>query len=155
MKKLVFLFIAILMTSLAIGQVDFSGTWKINTSKSKVGSEFMMSPKEMIISQSGNTLEMEKHSDFQGQVFTTNDAFTLDGKECVNTGFMDSEKKSTVVWSDDKKSLTITSKVPMGGGGDEMTLVEVYSMEGDNLQVEITTSSSFGDMSETGVYDKQ
>ncbi len=155
MKKLVFLSVALLIASLAFGQVDFSGTWKINTSKSKLGGEFMMSPQEMIISQSGNTMEVEKHSDFQGQVFTTNDTFTLDGKECVNTGFMDAEKKSTAVWSDDKKSLTVTSKVPMGGGGDEMTLVEVYSMNGNNLSVELTASSSFGDMSETGVYDKQ
>jgi hypothetical protein len=153
MKKLVFLSIALMVSTLAIGQVDLSGTWKINTSKSKLGGEFMMSPQKMIINQSGNTLEVEKHSDFQGQVFTTNDTFTLDGKECVNTGFMDSEKKSTAVWSTDKKSLTITSKTPMGG--EEMTLVEVYSMNGNHLSVELTASSSFGDMSETGVYDKQ
>jgi len=155
MKKIVFILIAVLVSGFVSGQVDFSGTWKLNTSKSKLGGEFSMSPKEVMIKQSGNTMSVEKHSEFQGQEMTTSGKYTLDGKECVNTGFMDTELKSTAVWADDKKSLKITTKFAMGGGGEEMTFVEVYSMDGDNLSVVASSSSSFGEMSETAVYDKQ
>ena len=153
MKKLTFLLSAILFTTLAFAQSDFSGTWKLNSSKSKLGDQFSFAPKEIIVVQKGNDMSLEKHSSFQDQDFTTNDKLTLDGKECINTGFMDSEKKSTVVWSDDKKSLTITSKVPMQD--ETMTIIEVYKMDAGNMVIESKASSSYGDMEETQVYDKQ
>jgi hypothetical protein len=112
-----------------------------------------MSPKENIIKQNGNNLNVEKHSEFQGQTYTSSDKLTLDGKECVNAGFMDSEKKSTAVWSGDKKSLKISSKIPVQG--ETMTIVEVYKMDGSNLVIEASASSSYGDMAETMVYDKK
>ena len=97
---------------------------------------------------------MERHSSFQGQDFTTNDKFTLDGKECINPGWQDTQKKSTAVWSDDKESLKITTKFPMNDGS-EMIIVAVYNMDGSNMVIESSASSSFGDMAETMVYDKQ
>jgi len=141
--------------SLTFAQADFSGYWKLNTSKSTISGDFTMSPKEIVINQSGNVMNVEKHSEFQGQEMVTNDKFTLDGKECINQGMMDSEKKSTASWSDDKKVLTINTKFSMGDGGDEMTFKEIYSFKGENLEVKLEASSSFGDMTETGVYEKQ
>ena len=97
MKKIAFIFASILISSIAAAQVaDFAGTWKLNTTKSKLGAEFSMAPKEIIITQNTNELNVEKHSSFQDQVFITKDKFTLDGKECINTGFQDSQKKSTL-----------------------------------------------------------
>jgi hypothetical protein len=113
-----------------------------------------MAPKEIIILQDGNNLNLERHSTFQDQDFTIKDKFTLDGAECINPGWQDSEKKSTAVWSDDKASLKITTKLPMGDNG-EMTIIEVYKMDGANLVIESSASSSFGDRSETMVFDKQ
>lgn len=153
MKKLVFLLSAILLTSMAFSQTDFSGSWKLNTSKSKLGTEFSMAPKDMTVVLKGNDLSYEKHSEWQGQEFTISDKFTLDGKECINKGMMDTEKKSTAVWSDDKKSLKITSKIPIQD--ETMTLIEVYKMDGGNLILESKASSSYGDMEETQVYDKK
>lgn len=154
MKKIVFFFIALLFTLTAAGQPDFSGSWKLNTGKSKLGEQFSMAPSSIIIKQQGNDFMVEKHSSFQDQEFTTNDKLTLDGKECINAGFMDSQKKSTAVWSDDKTSLKVISKIPMGDGG-EITITEIYKMNGSNMVIESVSSSSFGDMSETMVYDKQ
>ncbi|NSW93354.1 MAG: hypothetical protein HPY62_01440 [Bacteroidales bacterium] len=154
MKKIVFFFIALLVTLTAAGQPDFSGSWKLNTGKSKLGEQFSMAPSSIIIKQQGNDFMVEKHSSFQDQEFTTNDKLTLDGKECINAGFMDSQKKSTAVWSDDKTSLKVISKIPMGDGG-EITITEIYKMNGSNMVIESVSSSSFGDMSETMVYDKQ
>jgi len=155
MKKIKFLVVALLISSFASAQVvNFSGNWKLNSSKSKLNDEFSMAPKEIILEQKGNDLNVEKHSSFQDQDFTTNDKLTLDGKECINPGWQDSQKKSIVTWSEDKKSLKITSKFPMNDGG-EMIIVEVYKMDGSTMLIESSISSSFGDMAETMVYDKQ
>lgn len=154
MKKILFFFTMVLLSSSAFAQsIDFSGNWKLNTAKSKLGAEFSMAPKQLIIEQKGNDLKVEKHSVFQDQEFTTTDKLTLDGKDCVNPGFMDTQKKSTVSWTADNKSLKIISKLTVGDGG-EMTITEIYKMDGTNLVIESSSSSSFGDMSETMVYDK-
>lgn len=154
MKKAIYLFVMLFCTTLVSAQgIDFSGTWKLNSSKSKLNDQFSMAPNEIVVVHKANDMSVEKHSSFQGQNFTTQDKLTLDGKECVNTGIMDTEKKSTAVWSDDKKLLTVSSKIPMQG--ETMTIVEVYKMDGNNMVIEASASSSYGDMSETMVYDKQ
>jgi hypothetical protein len=66
---------------------------------------------------------------------------------------MDTQKKSTVSWSDDKKSLKVVSKFSVGDGG-EMTVTEVYKFDGANMVIESLASSSYGELSETMVYDK-
>lgn len=155
MKKSVVLLAVLFISALGSAQgVDFSGNWKLNSSKSKLGDQFSMAPKEIIVVQKGNDLSLEKHSEFQDQQFTINDKFTLDGKECINDGWMDSKKKSTAVWSADKKSLKISSKIAMQDGG-EMTISETYTLNGGNMVIEMSASSSYGDMSETQVYDKK
>jgi hypothetical protein len=155
MKKIRLLLATLFITSVAAAQVvNFSGTYKLNTTKSKLNQEFSMAPKEIIIVQNGNDLNVEKHSSFQDQDFTIKDKLTLDGKECINPGWQETQKKSTVVWSDDKKSLKIVSKFPMNDGG-EMIITEIYKMDGVNMVIESSATSSFGDLSETMVYDKQ
>jgi len=155
MKKILLLSATLMISVLVSAQgPDFTGTWKLNASKSKLGDQFSMAPREIIITQKANDLAVEKHSSFQDQEFTTTDKFTLDGKECVNTGWQDSQKKSTVAWADDKLSMKITSKLNIGDGG-EMTIVEVLKMDGPNMVIESSASSSYGDMSETMVYEKQ
>jgi len=116
--------------------------------------QFSMAPDALVMKQDKKTLSIERHSSFQGESFSFTDNFTLDGKECENRGWMDSVKKSTAVWDKGKKSLTITSKIPMQDGGD-MTITEILSMDGDNLVVESTASSSFGEMTEKFVFDKE
>ncbi len=152
MKKAFFLFAAILFSFAVSAQIDFSGTWKLNASKSKLGDQFSMAPKQIIIVQKGNDFSVEKKSEWQGQEFTTKDKLTLDGKECVNTGMMDTQKKTTVNWASDKKSMKVVSKIPMQD--QTMTITEVYKMDGGNMVIESSASSSFGDMNETQVYEK-
>lgn len=153
MKRTLFLFAAILCSVIVSAQVDFSGTWKLNSSKSKLSAEYSMAPKEVIIVQKGNDLSVETHSEFQGQEFTQTNKYTMDGKECVNTGFMDTEVTSKVNWSDDKKSLKISSKIPIQG--ETMSITAVYKMDAGNMVIEASASSSYGDMTETQVFDKQ
>ncbi len=155
MNKTLIIFAALLFSTSAIAQVpDLSGSWKLNSEKSKLNAEFSFAPKEIKITQAGNDFTVEKHSSFQDQEFVTTDKLTLDGKECINTGFQDTQKKSTAIWSDDKTSLKIISKMSIGDGGD-MTTTEVYKMDGSNMVLESLASSSFGDLNETIVYDKK
>ncbi len=46
-------------------------------------------------------------SDFQGEEFTQNEKFTLDGKESKNEGFQGMERISMASWTADGKSLEI------------------------------------------------
>ena len=154
MKKSIILLSALLVAMVfTASAADFSGNWKLNKSKSKLGEQFSMAPSILIAAQSGNDLNLEKHISFQDQEMTTKEKYTLDGKESVNPGFQDSQKKSTAVWSGDKNSLTITSKVPMGD--NDMTTVEVYKIVDGNLVIDSKMSSSFGENNETMVFDKQ
>ncbi len=155
MNKMVFLLATLLVSVIVSAHAtDFSGNWKLNSSKSKLNAQFSMAPKDMIAVQSGNDLNVERHSSFQGTDFTIKDKFTLDGNECINPGWQDTQKKSIAIWSDDKNSLKITTKFPMGDNG-EMVIVEVYKMETVNLVVETSASSSFGEVAETLVFDKE
>jgi len=155
MNKVVFLLGTLLISAvLTVQAIDFSGNWKLNHEKSKLNAQFSMAPKDMIAVQSGNDFNLEKHATFQDNDFTIKDKLTLDGKECINPGWQDTQKKSVAVWSEDKSSLKITTKFPMGDNG-EMTLIETYKLDGGNLVIESSSSSSFGDVAETMVFDKQ
>lgn len=155
MKKLIYLIVISLFSVSVMGQtVNFSGTWKLNSSKSTLGDQFSMAPKDIIIVQEGNSFTVERHSTFQDRDITTKDKLTLDGKECENPGWRDSIKKSIAEWSSDKKSLKITSKIPFGDS-NEMTQIQTYKMDEGNLVLQSDASSSRGDFSETYVFDKQ
>lgn len=152
MKKLVFLFSAIFFTTMVFAQTDFSGSWTLNTSKSKLG-ERSFAPKSVVIVQTKSDISIETHNVFQGEERVRKSKYTLDGKECTNKGFRDMDVKSTAVWSADKKALTITSKISMDNG--DMTMKSVYKIDGANLVNQSSSSSSMGDRSETQVFDKK
>jgi len=155
MKKVLYLLILALVSTSSFGQkVDFSGKWKINKEKSELGDERSMAPNNIILNQGDNSLSVERHSTWQGQERTSNDKFTLDGKECENPGWRDSIKKSTAVWTENGKVLKITTKIPMRDGG-EMSIIEDYKMDGKNLVILSSRSSSFGSSSEKFVFDKE
>lgn len=133
--------------------INFSGNWKLNPSKSKLNAEFSMAPKQVNIIQSGNNLSLERILEFQGQSMTITDKFTLDGAECINEGFQGSKKKSVVNWAEDKKSIVIKTKFPMQDGG-EINITETLKIDGTSLSMVSAASSDWGDMSETHIFDK-
>ena len=153
MKKLMTILAFSVIAIVASAQPDLSGTWKLNKEKSKLNDQFSMAPSKMTITQNGNNLAVVRQVSFQNNDITINDKFTLDGKECINQGMMDSQKKSVVAISEDKKSVIITSKIPMQDGA-EMTIKEIFSIQDGNLIFDSSSSSSFGDMNEKMVFDK-
>jgi hypothetical protein len=141
------------LTVFAQGKVDFSGKWKINESKSKFNEQYSSHPESVTITQSGNNMTVERVSSMQGQSMTFTDQYTLDGKECKNAGFRNTESISTANWADDGKSLIIKSKVPMDNG--DMTMDRKIRMDGDNLILDFTAKGPWGESAETWVFDKQ
>lgn len=154
MKKFVTLTTLLMLAIIVSAQTDFSGKWKINRGKSTLNSEFSMAPSDVTVTQKGNEMSIERSISFQGQSITINENFTLDGKESINDGMMDTKKKSVAKFSDNKKVLTIESKIPMQDGG-EITIKEVFSMDGSNMFVEMSSNSAWGEMKEKWAFDKQ
>ncbi len=148
------LLLAVFSVSAAAQTPDFSGTWTLNRTTSKLNDQFSMAPTVIKVVQTANGLDVERHASFSGNDFTINDKFTLDGKECINPGWADDEKKSTAVWSGDKASLIITTKISLGDNG-EMTIIEVYRLKDKHLVIEIKGSSFFGETAETLVFDRK
>ena len=155
MKKLFYLLALSMISVATMGEgTNFSGTWKLNNEKSILFDQFSLAPTQVIVTQTADTLTVEKHGNFQGTEYVTKDKISLDGKECVNMGWMNSKKTSTAVWSEDGKTLTISSKLPTQDQG-EATMKEVFQLVEPNLKIELNAASSMGEMSETYLLDKQ
>ncbi len=155
MKKVVFIFLAVAFSAVTSGQIiNISGNWTINIAKSALSEQFSMAPKMCVINQNDSVLILEKKIDFQGQEIAMTEKFKLDGSECSNPGFMESVKKSKVTLMDDNKTIKIISIVKTQDFGD-IGLLELYSFDKENLIYKfISSSSSFGEMSETAAYNK-
>jgi hypothetical protein len=143
------------------GAIDFSGTWGFNESKSNLGGNgFRMAATTLVIAQKGNEMTIDRtQNSYEGEEIKTNEKYTLDGKECQNTGMMNSARKSTVNWSEDKKSLTIVTAITFERDGEKMEMKssEVWKMSADSKVITIDSdfSSQWGDMKTNLVYDKK
>jgi hypothetical protein len=165
-RVIFFLFIvAFLMTSFvtdaAAKKAKFSGEWTLNKGKSNIP-EYgeMMAVTKMIINQKGKKLEIEKHgTSMEGESYTITEKYTLDGKECENIVYETTKKKSTVNWSEDKQSLTITSTMvfEMEGNEFEVKTIEIlkFTEDGNSLSMNQNISTEFGDLENKLVYDKE
>jgi hypothetical protein len=118
-----------------------------------------MVPIALVVIQEGNNLSTERTmTGREGNEIKMSGKYTLDGKECENSGFMNMKMKSTVNWSADKKSFTIASTTVfnMNGESMEMKSTEIMQLEGDKvLKIESTVTTPNGDMIRTLVYDKK
>lgn len=154
---------ALLMPELSAqrGKSNFSGTWALNESKSDFGnSQFRMGASEIIILQKGKELTDDRtYMGFDGNEIKLSDKYTLDGKECENEGMWESTKKSTLSWSDDKKSLIISSTVYFNMNGEDMEIEisETWKLadDGKALIIESVFPTPEGEMKTVLHYDKK
>lgn len=155
MKNIVLIFLAVALSAFASAQkVNLSGNWTLDVSKSKLNEQFSLAPKSCIITQADNVLTVEKKLDMMGQQTTITEKFNLDGSESTNPGIMESVKKSKVSLSEDQKSVLISSEITTPEMG-AIKLTESYTIDNGSLIYQSTSSSSsFGDMSETAAYSK-
>lgn len=160
--KFVFIFSLILFASATVfaQKANLSGTWNFNESKSQLGeNRFRMPASKLTIAQDENTLNIERQvKGRDGQDMTMKEKYTLDGKVSENTGFMNSVKKSTVAWSADNKTLTITSTTVMERDGNTTEIKQVENIkisdDGNTLTIDSTSTSPRGERKQTLVYEK-
>jgi len=154
-KSLITLMI-ILATALTVSAqpIDFSGKWKLNSTKSSLNYDFSLAPKQLNIEHKENYLSMERFTEFMGQSMNYTDKFTLDGQECLNEGFGGTTRKSVVNWSEDSKSLIIKTKIPTNDFG-EVEVTETLMNDGTNLTIKSLAVSGMGELYEVFVFDKE
>ena len=156
LPKMLFLLLAISFSFSCFAQnPDFSGKWKLNESKSKIGAEFSFAPSEITIEQDANKMTTTRVNEFQGNIRERTTSYTLDGKESKNEGFQGSEIITIAAWEEDGKSLKMVTDIEMQDGG-EFTITAIYSMDGANLVINNAMEGSPRESSpETWVFDKQ
>jgi hypothetical protein len=159
-KRGFLLLTGLIISSSLFGQVNFTGNWAFNETKSNVGEGgTRMVSRKITITQTENSFTIERYFiDRQGQERKTTETYTLDGKESINTIF-NTEKKSIATWSDDKKSLNVSSQMvfEMNGQKNEIKSVEVYSIDDSSniLTINSHSTSSVGERKTLLVYDKR
>ena len=158
-----FLYASVLLIFLSgsiIAQPNFSGSWAYNESKSTLGEGPMMSPTAMTINQQSGLISVDLvQPSFDGGEEKRSEKYTLDGKESVGQGMMNSSVKSMVTWSDDKKELKFAKNIIFDMNGEKMEAksTEVWSLTADGKTLTLKSSmvSQMGELNSTMVYDKK
>lgn len=132
---------------------DFSGTWKLNGSKSDFG-QFPPTPsitQKVTHAEPKVSIDTKMTTDNGDLQFAAN--YTTDGKPTTNQGFGGSEMKSTAKW--DGESLVMESKGSFGDG--EFTIKDKWTLSdgGKLLTVQRHFSSGMGDSDQKLVFEKQ
>ena len=158
MRNSTFRLSSLALLTLALGLVhaqaktDFSGTWKINASKSDFGP--LPPPDSMVmkIAHEDPSLKLNLV-----QTGGTGDAaydlvFTTDGKECVNHPSGE-EAKSTFQW----EGGDLVSDTKGSGGGNDFTAKDRWTLAdgGKTMTLQRHISTSGGDFDMKLVFDKQ
>jgi hypothetical protein len=158
---ILFAFVSLnLLSGSLFAQPNFSGSWAFNESKSTLGDGPMMSATSMTINHQADLISIDLvQPSFDGGDEKRSEKYTLDGKESVNQGMMNSSVKTITTWSDDKKELKFAKNIlfDMNGDNMEMKSTEAWRLsdDGKTLTVKSLMSSPMGDMDLTLIYDKK
>ena len=144
--------VAFAASLLAQSKPNFSGTWKLNTSKSDFGPLPAPDSQMNVIEHNDPALKVATTAEgAQGkQNFTS--TYTTDGKEVTNTRGPQ-EIKSTVTWDGDK--LVVSSKLSFQGNDVSLKNVWSLSADGQTLTQNQHLSAAMGEADQTMVFEKQ
>lgn len=137
----------------ALAKPNFSGDWKLNTSKSTFGE--MPAPDSMTLKITHDDPKLgtaTKQSSQMGE-FEMQATYTTDGKESTNQGFGGSANKSTVKWDGD--TLVVETKGQFGDNEFTMTQKWTLSADGKTFTIVQTFKSAMGEGEQKLVFDKQ
>jgi hypothetical protein len=147
-------------TTFAAGKkADFTGTWTLNESKSTIGEGRFRLSTMIVAKQDGINLELERtRTGRDGQPVTQTEKLTLDGKEILSEG-ENRTTKTTAAWSEDGKSLIISSTMTFTREGQttEVKSQETWNLsdDGKTLTIQYHSSSPRGERNDVLVYDKK
>ncbi len=144
--------IAFAALSFAQGKPNFSGTWKLNTSKSDFGVLPGPDSRTDVIEHADPALTVHVTAATQQgpQNYTVN--FTTDGKEATNS-FGPNPAKSTASW--DGSNLLINTNLKFNDQDVAIKSVWTLSPDGKTLTQNIHLASAMGETDQKVVYDKQ
>jgi len=138
--------------SFAQGKPNFSGTWKLNTSKSDFGMAPPLDSRTDMIDHTEPALKINVSASTQQgpQNYTVN--ITTDGKEATNS-FGPNPAKTTANW--DGNNLVLNTKLKYGD--QDITLKSVWSLspDGRTLSQNVHIDSPMGETDEHLTYEKQ
>lgn len=145
-------------SSFAGSNTSFGGEWALNKNKGNISQARFVSEKLNIV-QTDNELSVDRIGTNQnGDAIKVTEKYTLDGKESVNKGSNNREKKSVVKWSEDGKSIIITSISVFERDGNTMEIksVEIWKLsdEGNSLIIDSSSTSPRGERKNQFVYEK-
>lgn len=152
---------ALLLSITSNKNVDFSGEWKLNESKSDMGQYAPIVPLKIKAEQKADALTITKTSpgfDGGGEV-TATETLSFDGKTVeTSTAPGNTKRKAAAKWSADGQTLTITYILLLDFNGEstEVKGTETWALSSDGKTLTTTNSStsSFGENIYKGVYEK-
>ena len=135
-----------------VAKPNFSGEWKLNTSKSSFGQMPAPSSATWKIAHEEPKLStnVKQSSDMGEFAFDAN--YTTDGKESTNKGFGDSTLKSVAKWDGD--TLTIETKGKFGDNDFTGNDKWVLSADGKTLTITRVFKSAMGEGEQKLVLEK-
>ena len=118
------------LAALGAKHTDFSGTWQLNSEKSK--SIGMMSQMTMTqtIEQTDTALDVTTHTKFQGRDDDSKTHFDLTGKPVTNEAPMQGPSETVTQWKGAKLVTTWTSQSAVAGGA-KFVRTETLSLSPD------------------------
>ncbi|HEX7598038.1 MAG TPA: hypothetical protein VF518_07470 [Polyangia bacterium] len=152
-RILILLAILALAALPALAKPNFTGDWKLNTSKSNFGQ--MPAPDSMsykITHADPKLSTVTKQSGQMGE-FEMQASYTTDGKESTNKGFGEATMKSVAKWDGDV--LSIETKGQFGDNEFTMSQKVSLSEDGKTMNIVQVFKSSMGDGEAKLVFDKQ
>jgi hypothetical protein len=137
----------------AADKPNFSGTWKLNTSKSDWGMAAAMAPEKMeqVITHDDPTLKVKTTQTGAQGTNTTESAYTTDGKDSINM-LGGQEAKTVATW--DGSKLVMKSKRQMQGMDISITGNWTLSADGKTLTIVNSISAPQGEFDIKMVLEK-
>lgn len=169
MKKFIFsksLFAFLVIALIAASPVavnaqraTLGGDWKLDESKSELGQFGGRTSRTLKVEQKEDAITITRVTPgFNGgDPVTSTLTLTFDGKVVESEGFGGSKRKSTAKWSDDGKTLVISSVTNFERDGQsfEFKATETWSVAADgSLSVVTNSTSPRGDMTVKAIYTK-
>ncbi len=140
--------------------VNFSGDWKMDESKSELGEMGGRGlSRTMRVEQNGKSITITRVTPGRngGDPVTTTLTMAFDGSVTESEGMGGSKRKSTCKWSDDGKTMTVSSIMNWERDGQSMEIkgTETWTLSSDGSLTVVTFSSSpRGEFTTKAVYNK-
>lgn len=161
LRLMLLAFTMIVCSSLSVNaqRANFSGDWKLDESKSELGEFGGRAARSVKADQKDDAITVTKTTPgFNGgDPITTTVTLTYDGKVAESEGFGGAKRKSTAKWSDDGKTLTISSNMVLERDGQsfEIKSTENWTLTTDGwLSIVTNSSSPRGEITMKAIYTK-